>query len=121
MGQTIERTSVFGGVADRSLVALPCELSMGSFSGERFFDVTLANGETYHGFAPRFFCWNASGKLVEGSEPETQSPGMVAAKVIQWLDDQVQVEVPDGQVIAVDRNMVKSRPTPILPPGSFQA
>ena len=99
------------------LVALPCRLSPGMFSGERIIEVKLANGDTYTGLAPRHFCWNASGRLVSESEPTTEVDGMVAARRIEDLDeDQVAVEIPDGAVIAVDENHVQSRPTPIIPP-----
>jgi len=103
--------------ADRSLIALPCKLSPGIFSGERVFEVRLANGETYTSVAPRFFCWNGSGVLVGETEPEREADGMVAAHLIEDLEGgQVAVEVPDGEVIAVDQAQVTRRPTPIVPP-----
>ncbi len=103
--------------AERSLIALPCKLSPGIFSGERVFEVRLANGETYTSVAPRFFCWNESGVLVGETEPEREIDGMVAARMVEELEDgQAAVEVPDGKVIAVDQAQVKRRPTPIIPP-----
>lgn len=104
---------------DRTLVAIPCKLSPGSFSGERVFEVQLANGDSYTSLAPRHFCWNANGKIVGDREPTTKTSGMIAAKIVTEIDDnQLQIEVPDGEVIAVDRRQVKSRPTPIVPPPS---
>ncbi len=42
---------------------------------------------------------------------------MVAARVTDEIDEnQVAVEIPDGEVIAVDRGLVSDRPTPITPP-----
>jgi hypothetical protein len=42
---------------------------------------------------------------------------MVAARIVDRTDDgQILVEVPDGEVIAVDEKMVKRRPTDIRPP-----
>ncbi len=104
-------------MSDRRFVALPCKLAPGAFSGERVFEVDLANGETYRSLAPRPFCWNARGQLVAQAEPAVESPGMVAARIVDRIDDgQVLVEVPDGEVIAVDEKTVKQRPTEIKPP-----
>ncbi len=101
----------------RQLVALPCKLAPGGFSGERVFEVELANGEAYRGLAPRPFCWNGQGRIVGAGEPSGEVAGMVAARVVDELDDgQVIVEVPDGAVIAVDPALVKPRPTDIRPP-----
>ena len=66
------------------------------------------------------FCWNADGQLVGEQEPTTETDGSIAVKRIAEVDgSQVQVEVPDGQVIAVDERQVKPRPTPIRPPSSI--
>jgi hypothetical protein len=54
---------------EQALVALPCTLSPGIVSGERVFEVILANGQTYTGVAPRHFCWNAQGRLVGEIQP----------------------------------------------------
>jgi hypothetical protein len=103
----------------RTFVALPCKLSPGSLSGERVFEVRLANGEPYISLAPRYFCWNEAGQLVGKDEPDAEVDGMVAARVVEELDDgQVAVEVPDGKVIAVRQSQVRPRPTPITPPSS---
>ncbi|MEO6811397.1 MAG: hypothetical protein ABI353_19985 [Isosphaeraceae bacterium] len=104
-------------MSGRRFVALPCILALGGFSGERIFEVTLANGSPYRSIAPRHFCWNIQGRLVAETEPATEAPGMVAARVIDQTDDgQMIVEVPDGEVIAVDQKIVRSRPTEIKPP-----
>jgi hypothetical protein len=103
--------------AAKTLVALPCKLSPGAVSGERVIEVELANGHAYDSFVPRYFCWNAAGQLVDEYEPSTEVDGMVAARVAYEIDDdQVAVEIPDGKVIAVDRDRVRPRPTPIKPP-----
>jgi hypothetical protein len=104
---------------DRTLVAIPCNLSPGAFSGERVFEVQLANGERYTSLAPRQFCWTADGKLVGEREPTSKTRGMIAARIVTDIDEtQIQVEIPDGEVIAVDRIQIKPRPTPIVPPSS---
>jgi hypothetical protein len=101
----------------RTLVALPCKLLAGMFSGERVFKVKLADGKEYVGIAPRDFCWNKRGELVKEGEPAGEEDGMVAAKVVDDLDGhQVAVEVPTGEVIAVEKDQVLPRPTEIKPP-----
>lgn len=52
------------------LVAVPCTIAPGAFSGERIFSLTLANGEQYASLAPRFFCWNTEDQLVQENEPD---------------------------------------------------
>jgi hypothetical protein len=104
---------------DRQLVALKCRVSPGGFSGERIFEVTLANGQPYRSLAPRQFCWNSQNHLVAEDEPQTEVDGMVAARIIDSIDgDQMIVEVPDGETIAVDKANVGPRPTSIKPPES---
>jgi hypothetical protein len=106
---------------NRKLVAVPCKISPGMFSGERVFAVELANGTTYRGIAPRQFCWNAEGRLVAENEPSQEIEGKVAAKLIDELEEsQVAVEVPDGEVIAVDASRVGQRPTDIRPPSAVR-
>lgn len=105
-------------LADRILVATPCKLAPGMFPGERLFTVKLANDTTHSGIAPRYFCWNKNGELVAENEPATgEIDGFLAARVVDELDgDQVAVEIPNGEVIAVDRADVRPRPTEIRPP-----
>jgi hypothetical protein len=107
-------------MSDRRFVALPCRLSRGIFSSERGFELHLANGELYSSLAPRHFCWNGSGKLLEEGEAEKETiDGFVAGRVVRELEgDQVAVEVPDGEVLAVRKHQVRPRPTPIYPPGA---
>jgi hypothetical protein len=104
---------------DRQFVALTCKVSPGAFSGERIFQVNLANGQPYRSLAPRQFCWNTDNRLVAENEPQNEIDGMIAARVIDSIEnDQMIVEVPDGEIIAVDKNLVKTRPTEIKPPGA---
>jgi hypothetical protein len=102
---------------NKLLVALPCKLSPAAFSGERIFDVKMADGNIYTGVAPRHFCWNAKGAIVGEGEPQFEEEGGIAAKMIERIDDnQIAVEVPDGEVIAVDKDQIRDRPTQIAPP-----
>src|SRR5207244_1812823 len=94
-------------------------IAPGMFSSERIFKVQLANGETYSGITPRHFCWNDNREPLGEKEPDKEVDGMVAARLIeQRQDGQCIVEVPDGEVLAVDPAVVVwERPTEIRPPG----
>jgi hypothetical protein len=99
------------------LVALNSKIAPGGFSGERIFVVKLANGEEYRGLAPYQFCWNSQGRLVDEFEPNSEVDGNVAARIVDYIDnEQVIVEVPDGQNIAVMQQTVIERPSNIIPP-----
>ena len=99
------------------LVALSAYIEPGAFSGERLFEVVMANGEKYRSLAPRQFCWNYQEKLLREDEPTAKIEGMIAARIVDYIEgSQVLVEVPDGEIIAVDQESIKSRPTSIRPP-----
>jgi hypothetical protein len=103
-------------MAENHLVAVHCKLRKSAFADERVFRVTLANGEEYRGVAPRYFCWNAQGQLIGDDEPAQESDGLLAARIAYTLGgDQVAVEVPDGEILAVRRASVTARPTEIRP------
>ena len=98
-------------------IAIPCKLAPGMFASERLFKVELADGTEYRGIEPQFFCWNTAGRLVANGEPTTEAAGLLAARLVDELDEkQVAVEVPNGDVIAVVVASVKQRPTEIQPP-----
>jgi hypothetical protein len=97
-------------------IAVTCIISPGAFSGERVFRVKLANSDFYVGISPREFCWNDHGLLVEKNEPEygSEIEGKIAARLLRTIDnDQIIVEVPDGQSIVVDSQTIVKRPTRI--------
>jgi hypothetical protein len=101
------------------LVALRCKLAPGMFSSERVFTVVLADGTEHRGIAARHFCWNADGVPVGPREPAEEAEGMVAARIVREVDiSQVAVEVPDGEVIAVEEKNVVDRPTKIHQPST---
>jgi hypothetical protein len=99
------------------LVAIPAKVAPGMLPGERYFTVKLADGTEHRGLAPRYFVWNAKGELVRENEPAQEADGMVAARVLQRHNGYVSVEVPDGDLIAVNSTDVRHRPTEIRPPG----
>ena len=69
----------------KRLVALPVRLLPSAFSGERIFEVKLADGQVYRSVAPRYFCWNSLGRLVGDDEPATSVEGLVAARLMPFL------------------------------------
>jgi hypothetical protein len=99
------------------LVAIPAKVAPGMLPSERFFTVKLADGTQHRGLAPRYFVWNAKGELVGENEPTQETDGMVAARVFERQNGYVSVEVPDGELIAVNSADVRPRPTDITPPG----
>lgn len=102
---------------ERRLVAIPCTLEPGMFSSERLFKVTMANDTTYQGIAPSHFCWNEKGVLISENGPAEKESGLLAARIVEKLDgEQIAVELPDGEVIAVQDEDVRERPTVITPP-----
>ena len=105
-------------MVNRKFIAVPCQLFPGAFSGERVFVVALANGDSYRSGGPREFCWNARGELVGPVQPPAEGEdGFLAARMVEQLDgEQVAVEIPDGEVIAVPRDSIRARPTEIRPP-----
>jgi hypothetical protein len=99
-------------------LAVRCKLSTGIFSSERAFEVTLANGEKHSGPAPLHFCWNAQGKPLGPDEAlADEADGWVAARPVgqELSGDQVALEVPDGEVIAVRTADVRPSWTQIHP------
>ena len=107
-----------------NLVAVKCKLYMGIFPSERFFEVTLANGENYRGLAPRHFCWNSRNAIVLEDETSDGEEGAVAAKLLQFPSSNLPpgvfaVEVPDGELLGVDDSRIIKRPTKISPPGTY--
>jgi hypothetical protein len=106
-------------MAQNQFVAVRCKLSRGLFSSERAFEVTLANGEKYSGPAPIPFCWNDAGQPLNDREAiDREIDGWVAARPLrrQLPGDQVAVEVPDGEALAVRKAQVRDAWTDILPP-----
>ncbi len=107
----------------RNLVAVKCKLSQGLFSSERAFEIVLANREMHSGPVPLHYCWNAEKKpLLDSEATSHEIDGYIAARIVDDLGaDQVAVEVPDGEVLAVRRDQTAARPTPILPAAATTA
>lgn len=107
-------------MSGRRLIAVKCRLSKGVFASERAFEIRLANAQVHSGPVPLHFCWNAQGHLLRENEAvEDEVEGFLAARIVEELDcNQVAVEVPDGEVLAVRKDQIVSRPTPIHPPSA---
>jgi hypothetical protein len=102
--------------SERLFMAVKCQIAPASFSGERVFTIKLANEQPYTSLAPRHFFWNSSRHIVSVNEPNEKVEGYVAARVVEELDEnQFLVEVPDGEIVAIDKSDLVGRPTPIQP------
>jgi hypothetical protein len=80
--------------------------------------VNLANGEKYSGPAPIHYCWNDTGKPLHRNEAiDDEIDGWVAARPLrrQLPGDQLAVEVPDGEALAVRKSQVHDAWTEIFP------
>lgn len=100
-----------------ALVAIKARIEQSGFSGERIFQVKLANGDPHRGLAPRQFCWNSRNNQIQEFDTDDNIEGFVAARIIDVIDDdQLVVEIPSGEVIAVDKQDVTERPTSIITP-----
>ena len=94
-------------------VALDCRITRGGFSDERIFRVPQSSGDDYQGIASRRYCWGPGDRLLAENEPPSDEKwikGKVAARVIGVRGDDVQVSVPDGEVITVSRGQLRARP-----------
>lgn len=105
-------------MAQSKFIAVRCRLSRGIHSTERAYAITLANGEIFSGPAPTHFCWNDQGKLIGPNEALDEVDGWVAAYPLkqQLPGDQVAVEVPWGEALAVRQSQVREAWTDIRPP-----
>lgn len=98
-------------------IAIACKLMPGMFNSERVFEVKMANGEYYRGVAPAHFCWDENDQLLGEDAVPIEETGKVAARIVDQLDEGLlAVEVPDGEVIAINENKALERPTKITPP-----
>src|SRR5205823_4090688 len=95
-------------------VALSCELTRGAFSDERVFKLKHTRGE-YQGIASRRYCWGEDNRLLAEHEPAEGEmiEGKVAARIIEVLNGNVLVSLPDGEVITVSRDQLLERPTEV--------
>jgi len=94
----------------KDVKTLECKLGPGAFSGQRTFEVTLADKTIHVGLAPRIYCWTRDGK----HQPEVQNgetlEGLIAARVLKMTNGHTRVEIPDGEVVEVATNALKDLP-----------
>lgn len=96
-------------------IALACVLRTASFSDELVFTVVLANGRTYESLAPRAACWDMESRMILSDEPLGETNGYVEATALDFVDDQLIVEIPDGTTIVVMIASVSARPSRTVP------
>jgi hypothetical protein len=89
---------------------LSCEIKRGGFSGERFFIVSLPNGERYESLAPVDYFRTSDFAELDKESPSGEAPlsGYVVALPVKKERDYVVVEVPDGELIWVSEKALKS-------------
>lgn len=102
--------------ANKKLVAVPCRISKGMFSDERVFSIQLIGGKEYKGLTSIDFFWTKDRiPLIFADKPEIID-GFVAGHVLKELENgQCVVEVPDGMVLAFERDQLIQRSTEIRP------
>src|SRR5262245_16095940 len=97
-------------MATGQFVAVRCKFSKGLFYCGRAVEVTLADGNTHSGPAPLHYCLNDAGQpLNRGEAIDEEIDGWVAARRLDrpLQGDQVGVEVPDGEAIAVRKSQLR--------------
>lgn len=92
-------------------VFLNCQISLGAFSGERVFEVTLVSGEAYIGLSPLHYCYHENGETFKPTEPKQgiSLDGKLAARRIAVETKAARVAVPDGRAIMVPLNLISDR------------
>ena len=82
----------------------------GAFSGERVFEIALADGRTYRGVAPVHYCWDDEGRPLGPNEPAEKIRGGIACRVLGRIDNAPVVSIPDGEVVPVAEETIINRP-----------
>jgi len=90
-----------------NLVSLRCTIERGAFSGERIFSFRLANGEEYRSLASVSYCQDEKGKPLAQNEPQPEGKIMGLVKAIKVKKERANmvVEVPDGQLVMVSKEI----------------
>lgn len=105
-------------------VACPCKIQMGSFSSERFFTVTLADGKSYSSTASYLHFWNPDKQRLGKQEPDAEETidGFVAASLLRKdKSGLARIEIPDEEIITVEASRIVPRPQEVdtnVPVGS---
>ncbi len=100
-------------MSNPTLKAIRCKIYKGAFSGERYFEFPLADGQKYESLAPRYHMWDAEGKKIDEYQPSGNEPidGFIAAKTVDIIDPiQSVVFLPDGENVAVETKDLIDRP-----------
>ena len=89
--------------------ALRGKIWQAAFSGERVFEIALADGRTYRGVAPVHYCWDDAGRPLGLEEPKDKIRGRIACRVLGRIDEVPVVSIPDGEVVPVAEETIIER------------
>ena len=89
-----------------------CKISSGAFSGQREFEIKSKYG-THKGVAPRFYCFDSNKTQLPKDIPhdEEKIDGLIEGYIIKEEedgDDMLFVSIPDGDVISVSKEIIRS-------------
>jgi hypothetical protein len=93
------------------LLAIRCKISRGGFSGERVFDIAIAN-ISHSGVGSRIHMWNLDQTPVDKGEPPLgqKIDGLIAVRVLSQDAVTATVSMPDGEVIDIPVGELLDRP-----------
>jgi len=94
------------------LKAVPCKITRGSFSGEKMFHITLADGQAYTSLSSYVHLLKSDKTPLEKQEPadDLEIEGYVAARLLNRENGNVIVEIPDGELVMIAANNLVSFP-----------
>ncbi len=92
-------------------VYIQCKISRGAFSGERFFEFSLPDGNLYQSVADLFYCMDGNKtKLSKDFPLQDQSiNGYLQAYKVLSDNDIAYISIPDGEVVPVENNKIISQ------------
>lgn len=83
---------------------LPCKLSDAAFSGEKLFDVILANGEPYTGLASSHHCYVGGRPVKHREKVGKGADGMVDVQLVERNTRYLVVRTFTQDLIAVEES-----------------
>jgi hypothetical protein len=90
-------------------ILIVCQISTGVFSGERMFEVQLADGsQTYSGIAPLHYFRKEDGGELTASDPPGNNTikGTLTARLVRNGGKTALVAIPDGEAITVPADII---------------
>lgn len=92
-------------------VYVQCMIRTSAFEEERLFLVDQVEGAQYVGLAPAHYCLTRDREPFPREEPATETPGVVAARLVENGGDTAWVYLPSGETILVKAGLVSPRAT----------